>query len=119
MSVPPKNPRKKVTIYDVGDLIRVRPREYGDDLIYRPDGFPYGKVGLVAEIEPQLKEYTTYVPQTSPPRRTSSYRSFPWDDDYGYYEYRSYYSDLIVVLIDGQKFWVFQEEIEKFAHEED
>jgi len=91
--------------FNVGDLIRVihicDPEEY----IFRPYGFPYGKVGLVTRL--------TYFDDET---------EFEFDIDPGLYpidyDFRAYYSDLIEILVEGRRYWVFLDEIEKVNQKE-
>ncbi len=96
----------------VGDLVRIlNEEEYGsDDCPYaRPMIFPYGKVGLVVEIQPLKSEYKEYIDNHL--NRDFEMHSWDYDHDYGYYDYRSLYSDIVIVLIEGQTYWMFEEEI--------
>jgi|TARA_R110000824_G_scaffold297887_1_gene486108 hypothetical protein len=97
----------------VGDLVRIKSvEEYAlDDCHYsRPSMFPYNKVGLVIEIQPLKTEYNDYIDEHLSGESTM----YPWDyeHDYGYYDYRSLYSDILIVLVEGQTYWMFEEEID-------
>jgi len=97
----------------VGDLVRIKSEEeYAmEDCRYsRPVMFPYNKVGLVIEVQPLKSEYKEYISDHLEGEATM----YPWDyeHDYGYYDYRSLYSDILIVLIEGQTYWMFEEEID-------
>ena len=98
----------------VGDLVRIKSEdEYAmDDCNYsRPTMFPYGKVGLVIDVQPLRSEYKEYIDnRLSDNERDATY---PWDyeHDYGYYDCRTLYSDILIVLVEGQSYWMFEEEI--------
>jgi len=90
----------------VGDLIRVVGKCEPENYIFRPYGFPYNKVGLITKLEfifddeirnydidPELYQYT--------------------------YDFRTYYGELIEVLVEGKKYWVFPDEIKKVNQQED
>lgn len=103
-----------------GDLIRVIDYSViGEELgyNYRSKSFPYGKVGLVVDVGPMMKEYNSPA-KGSYKSQTSSVSTFPWGYDYGYYEYRSFYSDLVIILVEGKKLYVFREEIDKIKKDE-
>ena len=96
----------------VGDLVKIKSEEeYAmDDCHYsRPTMFPYGKIGLVIDIQPLKSEYKEYIDEHLSERNAT----YPWDyeHDYGYYDYRSLYSDILIVLVEGQSYWMFEEEI--------
>ena len=98
----------------VGDLVRIKSEdEYAmDDCNYsRPTMFPYGKVGLVIDVQPLRSEYKEYIDNhLSDSERDATY---PWDyeHDYGFYDYRSLYSDILIILVEGETYWMFEEEI--------
>ena len=96
----------KVGEYSVGDLIRVRDSVDAELFIFRPPGFPFDKIGLVFEIK------TRYDPNYQLPTDVNRY---PYID----YEYNTYYEDLIGVLIEGKKYWVFKNEIQLYKNEKD
>ena len=96
----------------VGDLVRIKSEdEYAmDDCNYsRPTMFPYGKVGLVIDVQPLRSEYKEYIDN----HLNEQSVTYPWDYDYdyGYYDYRSLYSDILIILVEGETYWMFEEEI--------
>ena len=97
----------------VGDLIKIRSEEeYAEEdcnNYSRPASFPYGKLGLVIEVQQLRSEYKEYVDNNLSKEATT----YPWDydHDYGYYDYRSLYSDILIILVEGQTYWMFEEEI--------
>lgn len=101
-----------MVVLKVGDLVRMKSEEqYAEyDCHYsRPVMFPYGKLGLIIDIQPLKSEYKEYVDSHLSKEKTE----YPWDydRDYGYYDYRSLYSDILIVLIEGQTYWMFEEEV--------
>jgi hypothetical protein len=97
-----------VNKYKVGDLVLVRDWCNANHYVFRPYGFPIGKVGLVISVENSKRFY-----EISEEENIYS-DTYPYTYPYGHYDYdwRWYYEDLIVILIEGKKYWVFQEEIE-------
>jgi len=100
----------------VGDLVRIKSEEeYAmDDCHYsRPTMFPYGKIGLVIDVQPLKSEYKEYIDEHLNDNDNERNATYPWDyeHDYGYYDYRSLYSDILIVLVEGQSYWMFEEEI--------
>jgi len=100
----------------VGDLVRIKSEEeYAmDDCHYsRPTMFPYGKIGLVIDVQPLKSEYKEYIDEHLNDNDSERNATYPWDyeHDYGYYDYRSLYSDILIVLVEGQSYWMFEEEI--------
>ena len=98
----------------VGDLVRIRSEEeYAMEECHysRPIMFPYGKVGLVVDVQPLKTEYKEYIDEHL--FGDGGLTSYPWDydHDYGYYDYRSLYSDILIILVEGQTYWMFEEEI--------
>jgi len=96
----------------VGDLVRIRSEEeYAmEDCHYsRPTMFPYGKLGLVVDVQPLKSEYKEYIDN----HLNEQSVTYPWDYDYdyGYYDYRSLYSDILIILVEGETYWMFEEEI--------
>ena len=96
----------------VGDLVRIiSEEEYAmEDCHYsRPTVFPYNKVGLVIDVQPLKSEYKDYIDENL----NGEAITYPWDYDYdyGYYDYRSLYSDILIILVEGQTYWMFEEEI--------
>ena len=92
--------------YSVGDLIRVHDSVDAELFIFRPPSFPFGKIGLVFEIK------TRHDPSYLTPTDVNRY---PYID----YEYNIYYEDLVGILIEGQKYWVFKDEIQLYKNEKD
>ena len=94
--------------FKIGDLVRVLDLSTMENFIFRPSGFPYGKIGLIVDISEAYK----YPMDTD-------------DDVYMYprggfdYDFRWYYEELIMILITGRTFWVFSEELELYNKEED
>jgi len=100
----------------VGDLVRIKSEEeYAmDDCNYsRPTMFPYDKIGLVIDVQPLKSEYKEYIDEHLNDNDNERNATYPWDyeHDYGYYDYRSLYSDILIVLVEGQSYWMFEEEI--------
>ena len=96
--------------FKVGDLVRLVNNEDQYSLIFRPRGFPFGKVGLITEISeayryPLGEPLFPYEEQTYRPRTAYDY------------DFRWYYDDLISVLVEGKTYWVFVEEIEQINNE--
>ena len=89
--------------FQIGDLVRVLNTAEQHTFIYRPHGFPFGKVGLIVDVSethhypPNIENQEAYV--------------YP----YGAldYDFRWYYDDLIMIFVEGKQYWVFKEEIEK------
>ena len=99
-------------IFKVGDLVRLIEKEDQYSFIFRPRGFPFGKIGLVTEVSEAYR-----YPLGNP--------IFPYDEEkistpprtaYDY-DFRWYYDDLISVLVEGKTYWVFVEEIEQYSNE--
>lgn len=125
----------------VGDLVEVMEwSEVADgDGIYRPPTFPYGKLGLVVDVRPLNKEFTTYAnanADTNAPQGAENKIDAEKVCDYEYnldgdrINKKSSkpvdspnplgicYSELIVILVEGVDYWVFREEVEiKFKSE--
>ena len=97
--------------FKVGDLVRLIEKQDQHNLIFRPRGFPFGKIGLITEIS-EAYRYPIGEPL------------FPYDEmlqpvprsAYDY-DFRWYYDDLISVLVEGKTYWVFIEEIEQYSDE--
>ena len=83
----------------IGDLIKVLNVCEAENYIFRPYGFPYDKVGLVTKLHFEVQNDTTDF-EVDP-------ALYPYD-----YDFRTYYGDLIEVLVDGRKYWVFLDEIQ-------
>jgi len=96
----------KLKEYSVGDLVRVHDSVDAELFIFRPSSFPFGKIGLVFEIK------TRHDPSYLTPTDVNRY---PYID----YEYNIYYEDLVGILIEGQKYWVFKDEIQLYKNEKD
>tara|TARA_R100000149_G_C5869341_1_gene133525 strand:+ start:593 stop:901 length:309 start_codon:yes stop_codon:yes gene_type:complete len=100
--------KKQDSRFNVGDLVILRESVEHDKYLFRPRFFPYGKPGLVVNIEVPFLEYIedyTYTPIV---------RHYP---NYGdeFYWFRQ---QLVVVLIEGQKWWLFAEELELYIKDE-
>jgi hypothetical protein len=93
--------------FKVGDLVRVLETAEASTFIFRPYGFPFGKVGLVIAIEDKYKYYD-YVGETP--------------DFHPYialgYDHHWFYDDHIIIFVEGKKHWVYKEEIEKYNNNE-
>ena len=97
-----------------GDLVRIRSEEeYAMEGCHysRPTMFPYGKLGLVVDVQPLKTEYKEYIDEHL--HGDGGLTTYPWDyeHDYGYYDYRSLYSDILIILVEGETYWMFEEEI--------
>jgi len=94
--------------YKVGDLVRVANTSPPSPYIFRPYGFPIGKIGLVIAIE-NTKQFYDISEEENVHSDT-----YPYTYPYGAYDfdYRWYNDDLIIILVEGRRYWVFQEEIE-------
>ena len=97
--------------FKVGDLVRFRELSPPERYIFRPRDFPFGSVGLIVSIEGDLYSFATNY------ESTSNYAPYP----YPYYgdEYYWEYSLIYVVLAEGEKWWLFEEEIELFNKEDE
>ena len=94
--------------FKVGDLVRVVKSADQHDFIFRPKGFPFDKIGLITEVsaayrypigDPEHYDDETICP---PPRSLYDY------------DFRWYYDDLYMILVEGKTYWVFVEEIEQY-----
>ena len=97
--------------FKVGDLVRLVEKQDQHNFIFRPCGFPFGKIGLITEIS-EAYRYPIGEPlfpydETLQPIPRSAYD----------YDFRWYYDDLISVLVEGRTYWVFVEEIEQYNNE--
>ena len=97
--------------FKVGDLVRLVEKQEQHTFIFRPRGFPFGKIGLITEISeayryPLGEPVFPYDERVYKPVRTAYDFDFRW-----------YYDDLISVLVEGKTYWVFVEEIEQFNNE--
>ena len=97
--------------FKVGDLVRFRELSPPERYIFRPRDFPFGAVGLILSIEGDLYSFATNY------ESTNNYAPYP----YPYYgdEYYWEYSLIYVVLAEGEKWWLFEEEIELFNKEDE
>ena len=96
--------------FKVGDLVRLVNNEDQYSFIFRPRGFPFGKVGLITEIS---EAYRYPLGEPVFPYEERTYRPRTAYD----YDFRWYYDDLISVLVEGKTYWVFLEEIEQLDNE--
>lgn len=125
----------------VGDLVEVMKwtDEADGDGIYRPPTFPYGKIGLVVDVRPLNKEFTTYANANAATNVQQSAENKTEAEEVCDFEYNLdgdrvnkksskppespnplgiCYSDLIVILVEDIDYWVFREEVEiKFRSE--
>lgn len=125
----------------VGDLVEVMKwtDEADGDGIYRPPTFPYGKIGLVVDVRPLNKEFTTYANANAATNVQQSAENKTEAEEVCDFEYNldgdrvnkkpskppespnplgMCYSELIVILVEGIDYWVFREEVEiKFRSE--
>ena len=97
--------------FKVGDLVRLVEKIDQHSFIFRPRGFPFGKIGLITEISeayryPLGEPLFPYDEMLHSPPRTAYDFDFRW-----------YYDDLISVLVEGKTYWVFLEEIEQLDNE--
>ena len=100
--------KKQDSRFSVGDLVILRETVEHDKFLFRPRFFPYGKAGLVVDVEVPFLEYIeehTYAPIT---------RHYP---NYGdeFYWFRQ---ELVVVLVEGQKWWLFAEELQLYTKDD-
>jgi hypothetical protein len=113
--------------------------EADGDGIYRPPTFPYGKIGLVVDVRPLNKEFTTYANANAATNVQQSAENKTEAEEVCDFEYNldgdrvnkkpskppespnplgMCYSELIVILVEGIDYWVFREEVEiKFRSE--
>ena len=97
--------------FKVGDLVRLVEKQDQHNFIFRPCGFPFGKIGLITEISeayryPIAQPFFPYDEMLQEPPRSA------YD-----YDFRWYYDELISVLVQGRTYWVFIEEIEQYNNE--
>ena len=97
--------------FKVGDLVRLVEKQSQHNFIFRPRGFPFGKIGLITEVSeayryPVAQPFFPYDETLQEPPRSA------YD-----YDFRWYYDDLISVLVEGRTYWVFVEEIEQYDDE--
>ena len=97
--------------FKVGDLVRFKDLTDEQRYIFRPRDFPFGSVGLILSIEGDLYSFATNY------ETASNYASYP----YPYYgdEYYWEYSLVYVVLAEGEKWWLFEEEMELLNKEDE
>ena len=97
--------------FKIGDLVQLVEREPEYSFIFRPLGFPFGKIGLITEISaayrhPSSNLLDAYVEDPQ------EYSRMAYD-----YDFRWYYDELIAVLVEGRTYWVFTEELEQYNDE--
>jgi|TARA_R110000765_G_scaffold163701_2_gene268644 hypothetical protein len=97
--------------FKVGDLVRLVEKQSQHNFIFRPRGFPFGKIGLITEVSeayryPIAQPFFPYDEMLQEPPRSA------YD-----YDFRWYYDDLISVLVEGRTYWVFVEELEQYDDE--
>lgn len=97
--------------FKVGDLVRLVEKQSQHNFIFRPRGFPFGKIGLITEVSeayryPVAQPFFPYDEMLQEPPRSA------YD-----YDFRWYYDDLISVLVEGRTYWVFVEELEQYDDE--
>ena len=97
--------------FKIGDLVRFREVVPEDRYIFRPCYFPLGAVGLIFGIEGEMHAFPTNY------ESTSNYTPYP----YPYYsdEYYWEFSTIYIVLAEGEKWWLFEEEMELFIKEDE
>lgn len=95
--------------YKIGDLIRFKELASEERYIFRPRDFPFGAVGLVLSIEGDMHSFVTNY------ESTSNYTPYPYYGEEYYWEY----SIIYVVLAQGEKWWLFEEEMELFIKEDE
>ena len=95
--------------YKVGDLVKIATMTEEDNYVFRPHNFPYGNVGLVVLIE---NDFHNFLSANN--RSEYSYYPYPYYGDDYYWEFQEIY----VVLIDGEKWWLFEEELELYTKDE-
>ncbi len=105
------NRRETDPQFKVGDLVRFKDLTDEHRYIFRPRDFPFGSVGLILSIEGDLYSFATNY------ETASNYASYP----YPYYgdEYYWEYSLVYVVLAEGEKWWLFEEEMELLNKEDE
>jgi len=105
------NRRETDPQFKVGDLVRFKDLTDEQRYIFRPRDFPFGSVGLILSIEGDLYSFATNY------ETASNYASYP----YPYYgdEYYWEYSLVYVVLAEGEKWWLFEEEMELLNKEDE
>lgn len=102
--------KKEKLNFKVGDLVRVYDSVKAESYIFRPRNFPFAKVGLVVSIEGELYDY-----MRADNRSDYSYYPYPYYGDEYYWEFQRIY----IVLVDGEKWWLFEEEIELYTIDEE
>tara|TARA_Y100000296_G_scaffold79170_1_gene102781 strand:- start:1101 stop:1385 length:285 start_codon:yes stop_codon:yes gene_type:complete len=86
--------------FKVGDLVRVVDTRDSETYIFRPYGFPCNKVGLVTDLQFNLNESLEIADIDL---SSSSYD----------YEFQAFCNNLIGVLVEGRKYWIFLDELKK------
>jgi len=87
--------------------VRVLEAVEQNTFIFRPFGFPFGKIGLIVEINESYNQLTDIEH-----RETYLFPYGVLDYNFGWY-----YDDMIRIFVEGQQYWVFKEEIEKYYNE--
>ena len=100
--------RKNDRGFKIGDLVVVRELIESERYIFRPHYFPYGKPGLVIDVEIAFSEYFEKH------LGDATLRDYPFYGD----EYYWFHQELLVVLVEGQKWWLFAEELELYIKDE-
>tara|TARA_A100001515_G_C4561752_1_gene206829 strand:+ start:526 stop:840 length:315 start_codon:yes stop_codon:yes gene_type:complete len=101
---------QKILNFKVGDLVKIRDTVKVEAYIFRPRNFPFGKAGLIVSIEGEFYDYWR-----SENRSDYSYYPYQYYEDEYYWEFQQIY----VVLVDGEKWWLFEEEIELYNIDEE
>ena len=96
--------------FKTGDLVQVLELADESSFVYRPPNFPFGKIGIVVQIS---KIYGRDVPGPW-------YESEEWHPRHYAFDYYStghLWADdeLVEVLVEGRKWWVFPDEIEFYT----
>ena len=105
------NRRETDPQFKVGDLVRFKDLTDEQRYIFRPRAFPFGSVGLILSIEGDLYSFATNYETAS---NYASYQ-YPYYGDEYYWEYSLVY----VVLAEGEKWWLFEEEMELLNKEDE
>ena len=95
--------------FKIGDLVKICTLVNEDKYVFRPPTFPYGRVGLVLLIENDFHSF-----HATNNRTEYSYYPYPYYGDEYYWEYQQIY----IVLVDGEKWWLFEEELELYNKDE-
>ncbi len=95
--------------FKIGDLVRVLTLTDEDKYVFRPPSFPYDSVGLVLLIENDFHSFLTTDNRTE-----YSYYPYPYYGDEYYWDFQEIY----IVLVDGEKWWLFEQELELYNKDE-